>query len=74
MSIAKPVELKRKTVLKKTPHQSILSCDLTQITNFKEYWFIRSFIVENSYRLQNIESFLLFKIILLVKVCHVENL
>lgn len=31
-------------------------------------------IVENSYRLQNIESFLLFKIIQLVKVCHVENL
>lgn len=74
MSIAKPVELKRKTVLKKT-HHSFLSCDLTKITNFQRVLIYKiCVIVENSYRLQNIESFLLFKIILLVKVCHVENL
>lgn len=29
--------IKKKDSAEKTPHQSILSCDLTQITNFKEY-------------------------------------
>lgn len=61
MSIAKRVELKKE---KDSAEKSKISCHaiLSQMNNFKEYCFIIVLLdlcVENSYRLQNIESFII---------------